>query len=523
MTTEGKVLTGFMDRRALEAEFRALAEADDFETVKVRAARIAQRGTDAVLPVFLNMLDTIDPQLRGGLGQVATLLERDRIVAALRGVARSRERPEQARLGALTILERFLKEPVDESLVVGLRDPNAVALQSLNELIQEMERTPVAIIEYLNQLAEQPPEVPQMVLDAVPLLPPNPHLVTLLRMFAQGQAPRLAQTAVEQLGRIRQPEAIAALTSLAATLPPSLAPLADRSARKLRMSGVAFPATGEGSWRALMSPIDGTGAQVTWFVRHTDDQPHGSLLGVLTQDPKGIIVGFGSAKVPTENLPPAQLDGTIFPVTQADDAPPIIMLETPFEVARAILRRAHEQNWASGTPLPIEYRLLNAWIWEIPLPRPGMTGRRGAGAQGREGVEESDAASQPAGALAETAALLDHPAFVTWFWQTAAVQAAARKLGAQHPLAARTTQITALAEAEFEPDVRESYRRRLAGMAEWLTIAGQPDAASLAQAAADELAAHPPAESPFVRRMIGIGLDVAAISLRGKPRLRRAK
>jgi hypothetical protein len=60
-------------------------------------------------------------------------------------------------------------------------------------------------------------------------------------------------------------------------------------------------------------------------------------------------------------------------------------------------------------------------------------------------------------------------------------------------------------------------------MVEWLTIAGQSEAARLAQAAADELASHPPAESPFIRRMIGIGLDVATIGLRGKPRLRRAK
>ena len=520
MTTEGKVLTGFMDRRALEAEFRALAEADNLETVKVRAGRIAQRGTDAVLPVFLRMLDTTDPQLRGGLGQVATLLERDRIVAALRGVARSRERPEHARLGALTILERFLKEPVDESLVIGLRDPNAVALQSLNELIQEMARTPVAIIEYLNQLAEQPPEVPKMVLDAIPLMPPNPHLITLLRMFAQGSDLRLAQAAVEQLGRIRQPEAVAALTSLAAALPPTLAPLADRGARKLRMSGVALPAADAGSWRALMSPIDGSGAQVTWFIRHTEGQPQAALFGVLAQDPKGIVVGFGSPEAPVENLPSAQPVGAVYPVVSAPDAPPIAMLETPFEIARAALRRAQEQNWASETPTPIEYRLLNAWVWEIPLPRPGSGG---AEEQRSRGAGESTSAPDAASAPGNTAALLDHPAFVTWFWHTPAVQAAARMLGPQHILAARTAQVTALAEAEFEPAVRESYRRRLAGMVEWLTIAGQPEAASLAQAAADELAVRPPAESPFVRRMIGIGLDVATISLRGKPRLRRAK
>jgi hypothetical protein len=60
-------------------------------------------------------------------------------------------------------------------------------------------------------------------------------------------------------------------------------------------------------------------------------------------------------------------------------------------------------------------------------------------------------------------------------------------------------------------------------MAQWLALAGQPETAALAQAAAEEVATVSPAESPFVRRLIGIGLDVAALSSLGKPNLKRAK
>jgi hypothetical protein len=511
-----------MERRALEAEFRALADARDLETLKARAETIAGRGTETVLPVLLAMLDTDDPQLRGGLGQVAAHLDHDLMVTALRSVARSRERPEQARLSALTILERFLHEPVDESLVVGLRDPNAVALHSLHELMREMERSPFAIIEYLNQLTEQPPEVPKMILDAVPLLPPGPHPVTLLRMFAQGQDARLAQAAIEQLGRIRLPEALAALISLAATLPPTLAAMAERSARKLRMSGVTIPAPDSQGWRALMSPVDGAGAQVIWLVNYVDGQAQGTLVGVLSQDPKGIVVCFGSREVPAENLPPVQPVGNIHQAVQSDDVPPVSMLEVPFEVGRHVIRQALELNWASGTPTPLEYRLLNALIWQSP------TGDSGS-AVVRDGEVSRFANDTSSGAPVYTAALLDHPAFATWFWQTPEVEAgeashfAARKLGARHSGPARASHIAELAQTGFGPDVRAGYRRRLQNMAQWLALAGQPETAALAQVAAEEVVAVPPAESPFVRRLIGIGLDVAALSSLGKPNLKRAK
>ena len=271
MSGNSKVLTGLMERRALETAFAALADATSVEEVARHADAIADYGSTA-LPVLLARLDTDDPALRGGLAQVARRLDRETVVAALREVARSHNRSDRARLSALTILDRYLDEPIDDSLLAGIQDPDAVTARSLNELVTAMEQDEAAILEYLSQLAQQPPEVPGMLLDAIPGMAPHPHLVTLLRMFAQGESEPCARAAIEQLGRLRMPEALSALDTLALTLPPAFSTLAERSARKLRMSGVrgAEPPVDReaASWRALISPVDGAGVQVVWFVSY---------------------------------------------------------------------------------------------------------------------------------------------------------------------------------------------------------------------------------------------------------------
>lgn len=113
----------------------------------------------------------------------------------------------------------------------------------------------------------------------------------------------------------------------------------------------------------------------------------------------------------------------------------------------------------------------------------------------------------------EVAALLDHPAFASWFWQAEALMATAKRLRMGYLGAARAQEVTALAATHFGPSMIENYRRRLEGMARWLSLANQNDAAGVAVAAAIHLTSCAPAESPFVRRLIGIGLDVAQVSL----------
>ena len=134
-----------------------------------------------------------------------------------------------------------------------------------------------------------------------------------------------------------------------------------------------------------------------------------------------------------------------------------------------------------------------------------------------EGVGESAAPLAGTFTAAQTPALLDHPAFVSWFWRGEALLDAARRAGTRQSLAARARQIGGLASAHFGPDVIASYRRQLEAMADWLAAAGQPQAAALAMCAAGHLAEGVPAESPFVRRLIGIALDVAAVSLQANP------
>jgi hypothetical protein len=499
MSDNPRVLTGLLERRALEAAFAALADAADAEELARRADAIADHG-NAALPVLLARLDTDDPTLRGGLAQVAKRLDRASTVAALREVARSRTRNASARLSALTILDRYLDELIDDDLVAGLQDSDSMAIRSLNELIAAMAHDDAAIVEYLVQLAAQPPEVLGMILGAVPRLAPHPALVTLLRMIAQGESQSGATTAIEQLGRMRMQEALAALDSLILTLPPAFSALAERGARKLRMSGVRAPtsqvAPEAAAWRALVSPVDGAGVQVVWFIHHAAGQDAGILLTVIARDPDGIAACFGSAKAPAERLPPEQPLGAIYLLAQEETIPPLHMLESEFDSGRQIVQAALGRHWAAGTVPPLEYRYFSPLLW---------------GGKPMRAAEPMPAL--PNCSPVQAAGLLDHPIFAGWFWRDDALFDAARALRYGASAIKRAAQIDRLANAHFEAETVASYRRRLEATARWLASAGQPEAAAMAMSARIHVSAGSPAQSPFIRRLIGIGLDVAGVSL----------
>jgi hypothetical protein len=526
MSNSARVLTGLMERRALEAAFSELAATADLEQLVERAQAIAQHGSAAVA-ALVSLLDTDNPQLRGGLGQVAAHLDAEQIVPALRSAARARDRSDQARLTALMILDRYLHEPVDESMLTGLQDPDTVALQSLRELAHEMDRNQFVVIEYLNQLAEQPADVMRTVMDAIPRLPAGPHLVTLLRMLAQGEAQDLAHDAIEQLSRTRSSEAARALQSLALTLPLQSAGMAERGLRKLQMSGVTVPEQSCDGWRALISPVDGAGAQVVWFVcpgdgvAADDAGPEGSgtdrgmLLSILCKDPEGIVACFGSQAVAEADLPPAQPLGGRYTIQQTSDMPPILLLEAPFDMGRQVVRQALAFNWAGEQLPPMEYRLLNSLIWEAgPVLAADATA---------DAVAEAGCYTP-----AQAAAVLDHPALASWFWHAPALYEVAEQLGRRHVLTERVALIEWVIGQHFDAELVASYQRRLEGMGRWLALAAEPEAAAVAYAAAGSLAQSSIASNrdgwahnPFLRRLVGIGLDVAITNLRSGFDLRR--
>lgn len=501
MSTDAKVLSGLMERRALETAFAELAETSDLEALTHRAQELAQHGAPA-LKLLIQMLDTDNPQLRGGLGQVAKYLDRAQVVPLLKAVAASRTRSDLARLSAITILDRFLGEPVEDALLVGLAAPDQVALHSLRELVQAMAQDPMAIIEYLNQLNAQPPDVPHLLLAALPQMPGDPHLVTLLRVFAQAPDPRLAHDALEQLSRTRAPEAALALDSLRATLPPALASLAERGRRKLRLSGISISSApslagvpwfvSNMRWRVLISPVDGTGAQLLWFIGEPLGEAFATLISIVIQDPKGIVIASGTLKTPQTALPPARGEGSLHRIAGMQRRAPVMLVEASLEAGRQALREALTQNWASDTPTPLEYRLFNPLIWLAQAE------------EHPEGHLLQTLAAQNATRFgtAADASLLNHPAFFGWFWPTPNRQGLNKDPGSD-----RSDAVTRVIRADFGPDIVASYARRLRRMAVWLTFAGEQQTASLAQTAAEQLSTEAPETCLFIRRLVEIGLD----------------
>jgi hypothetical protein len=144
----------------------------------------------------------------------------------------------------------------------------------------------------------------------------------------------------------------------------------------------------------------------------------------------------------------------------------------------------------------MEYRMLNPLIWELgPLP---------------EMADPDPADYSPA----ECAAVLDHPAFVSWFWQAPPVYEAAGQLNRRPTLSERTATVSALLDKHFGDALVASYNRRLTAMARWLALAQQPQAAALAQQCGLHLYGMRPSEVPFLQRLASIGLDVAITNLR---------
>jgi hypothetical protein len=163
------------------------------------------------------------------------------------------------------------------------------------------------------------------------------------------------------------------------------------------------------------------------------------------------------------------------------------------------VREAQELNWLSGTPAPLEYQLLNPLIWSTPL-----------------GPEPEVPWISTACISDEAGDMLDHPAFAGWFWHDPALLEAALGLGERPSPEKRQASVTGLARSKFTPEVVACYRRRLRSMARWLALASEAEMAARAWTVAEQLGTGEPADSPFVRRLIDLGLDIAFINLHRK-------
>ena len=505
--TKGKIITTLRLRREIEERIRELVDLESEDEISAQIAHIVAQG-DAAISTILANLETTDPHFRGALGLVASHLPRDEIAGALWQATRNESQPDQVRLTAMMILERFLDEPVDASALQGLRDPNQVVLQSLIEVTAESQRDRAILIEYVRGLAEQPEELALLVLDALDEIDPDDQ-IELLRMLVQDERAMIREEALAALGQHRSPAARRAIQSLLPTAPAELQPALERTLRKLTLVGIParpLPAP-EDSWRALISAIDGRGNQSIWFLQEHPGTSQCRFLSVLINDTLGLQEAFGGDEITGQHFPPPAPAGALHSIPLRDSGFQLNLLEADFDYGRRLVLDGLQTTFEQGQSLPIEYRLLNDLLWGY------STDSLNAGFPDLEITLETVQELLP-----DTADLLDNPDFATWFLQSEVIDSYAAQLHAayedSHVAAVPIEWIIEIATTVFDDaHTRTLYADRLNAMSGWLLASGQEDAARLAAVAARAMDLVPPAEHPFLLRLAQHGFTITIHNL----------
>jgi hypothetical protein len=495
---QNKIITKLQERRQIEVELREMLAPGSGLELRNQAQRIASRGSQ-VIPAIVGNLDRADARLLVAMGTVATFLDRDEVITALRQTVLQSRSSDQARIGAMTILERFLGEPPDDDLLTSLSEPEEVALASLEEMLAQAERNPAVLIEYVQSLDRQEPDVVLAVARGLREFG-DQRAVEPLRMMAQDVREEIAADALRALGTVRLPGAALALQTLVPIVAPELRPVAERVLRKLGFVGVEIPELPDPdpAWRALASPIDGLGKQSVWFILENRLTAQARFLNILLNDRAGAVEAVGHTQVPVRMLPPRRLPGSLHDIALPDGSGAILMLEAPFDLGRRLVVEALACNRETQIPVAGVLRLLSSWLWVVgggdslpPRTLPALSAS-----------DES--------LLAATDRLLDHPAFFSWSLRgEATFQAAEEAL--RHPGWDLEVWVKRLVGELFDQSlVFQAFRQRLMAMSEWLLLAGEESLSRLALASAQAAAQ----ESPFVQALVRRDLEWALYSLK---------
>jgi hypothetical protein len=439
------------------------------------------------------------------IGLVAASIDHGEITAALRQVVLQPQCTDRERVGAMTILQRFLGQPPDDDLLASLADPESMAISSLEEVLGLAQRNPAVLIQYIEGLDQQEPDIVLAVIRTLremgtPATGEAVRVVEPLRLMAHDVREELAAGALQALGAIRLPEAAQALQILIPASALSLQPLAERLLRKLRFAGVPVnplpPPPPQ--WRALVSAVDGLGQQNVWFLQDHQQAGYVRFLNVLLSDRAGAVEAVGHTQVPSFMLPPQRPFGTIHDVALPDGSGGTLMLEASFPLGRRLVAEALARNRETQIPIAGPLRLLSPWLWgyrgdEAPslptMPQPSAEDRLLAGH------------------------LLHHPAFATWTVRSRAILQAAEE-ALRYPGWDLEVWVKRLSGELFaDPYMAKVFHRRLATMSEWLLLAGDEKACRLALAAAESMLNTDLPGQPFVQALVRRDLQLALHSL----------
>ncbi len=494
----GRIIRTFQRRQEIHSALKALARVRDERERLKQAEALAQYGEE-IIPILLRYLDTTDPFLRGAVGLVVSFLPRETIAPRLREVVMNPARNDQERMTALMFLERFLDEPIEESVYAQLRDPHAVIVQSLREVVTYQKESPDLLLEYVSQLQEEPVEVALMVLSAMSQFPPE-EMYPLLQLLAQDVREEVALAVIEALERNPHPTGLAILDLLAHLADEPIRTRGRRASTKMRMRGVRPADRPDTQWRTLVTPPDIHGSQAFWLLRNRGGRY--SLLGLLTNMALGIQFAFYLNDVP-DGLVPEQPVGQILPVAMGDDPtqPSEVawFLEAPVGHVRRWLKRLVMQNYHSAYQLPVSYRHWGAHFWwetahipeatlSLPAPRPPS--------------------------LEEAFFLFRHPVLHQWYMDLPR-DPEQERMWVQQGLE-YSTLLSAFIEVRdrVPADVWPGLSPPLRALAEWMLLAGEEELAQFAVDGARAMEELSYEENPYAQALVLRGLDMLFTELR---------
>ncbi len=513
MPASDKIITKLRERRQIEADLRDMLSATSDLEFRRQAQRIASLGSQ-VIPAIVGNLDRADARLLTAMGAVATFLDRSEVTAALRQAVIQPHHTDQGRVGAMTILERFLDEPLDDDLLGSLSDPEGTAIASLGEVLLEAESNRAILVDYVQSMDRQEPDVVLAVVGALEEMaqPPNDpeqarRAVEPLRMMAQDVRDEISVRALEALSSIRLPEAARALQALIPIVAPEWRPLAERSLRKLRFIGVEIddlPAP-EPLWRALISPVDGLGQQSVWFIQENVLASDARFLNILLSDRVGAVEAMGHQRVSLRALPPRRPVGHSHDIALPDGSGAMLMLEVPFDVGRRLVLEALVHNRETQVPVAGVLRLFSPWLWAVS----------GADFLPARALPQPAAEDEALAAVSDR--LLAHPAFASWTARSEMTFQVATE-AQRHPGWDRDVWVKRLAAELFgEPVVAQVLSRRLVAMSEWLLLSGEEFWSRLALLSAEAILEDSSQELPFAQALVRRDLEMALHSLRQQP------
>ncbi|PJF45998.1 MAG: hypothetical protein CUN48_16045, partial [Candidatus Thermofonsia Clade 3 bacterium] len=171
--SEGGIIQNLQERRQIEAAIQALGDATtEAELIATAQDLVGRFPPEGLVGAVLRHLGEANSQLRGGLGHLCALLPPEMIAPRLREVVGNRQRTPLERVSAQLILERYLGETVSPALISDLAGNNDIAMQSLQEAIEEGRANRHILLEYVTQMQEHGVDVAFMVLDLLDRMAP---------------------------------------------------------------------------------------------------------------------------------------------------------------------------------------------------------------------------------------------------------------------------------------------------------------------------------------------------------------